>query len=209
MTGFGRKQFTSYEIITKTNIPAFKLRHSLVRRRYSDFEVRALSIPPLLPFTSSCSRHSGTSSSVSRRVLTFHHSPERSSPTASARRLSSRGGKVWRGEYRSLLPQPIHPHTWQSGSCRSSRAIRCCRRGVKCFVPSCRIRVGIGACGCKARSITMRVHFPQVSVVAVYFSVLTPSQSICILFFLINACLRDFLPAAVVREEKGNIHSAS
>jgi hypothetical protein len=30
--------YTSYEIHTKTNIPAFKLRHSIVRRRYSDFE---------------------------------------------------------------------------------------------------------------------------------------------------------------------------
>jgi sorting nexin-3/12 len=30
--------YTSYEIHTKTNIPAFKLRHSVVRRRYSDFE---------------------------------------------------------------------------------------------------------------------------------------------------------------------------
>ncbi|KAF8901806.1 Phox-like protein [Hymenopellis radicata] len=55
-TGFGRKQFTSYEIITKTNIPAFKLRHSLVRRRYSDFEAfrdileresTRVNIPPL------------------------------------------------------------------------------------------------------------------------------------------------------------------
>ncbi|PAV18725.1 PX-domain-containing [Pyrrhoderma noxium] len=36
--GFGRKMFTDYEIICKTNIPAFKLRHSAVRRRYSDFE---------------------------------------------------------------------------------------------------------------------------------------------------------------------------
>ena len=54
--GFGRKQFTSYEIITKTNLPAFKLRHSLVRRRYSDFEAfrdileresTRVNIPPL------------------------------------------------------------------------------------------------------------------------------------------------------------------
>ncbi len=30
--------YTSYEIHTSTNIPAFKLRHSIVRRRYSDFE---------------------------------------------------------------------------------------------------------------------------------------------------------------------------
>ncbi len=30
--------YTSYEIHTRTNIPAFKLRHSIVRRRYSDFE---------------------------------------------------------------------------------------------------------------------------------------------------------------------------
>ena len=30
--------YTSYEIHTRTNIPAFKLRNSIVRRRYSDFE---------------------------------------------------------------------------------------------------------------------------------------------------------------------------
>jgi len=36
--GFGRKMYTDYEVVCKTNIPAFKLRHSVVRRRYSDFE---------------------------------------------------------------------------------------------------------------------------------------------------------------------------
>ena len=30
--------YTSYEIVCRTNIPAFKLKHSVVRRRYSDFE---------------------------------------------------------------------------------------------------------------------------------------------------------------------------
>ncbi|PWN46377.1 sorting nexin-3 [Ceraceosorus guamensis] len=35
---FGRKQYTDYEIVTRTNIPAFRLRYSSVRRRYSDFE---------------------------------------------------------------------------------------------------------------------------------------------------------------------------
>ncbi|KAK4188966.1 Pre-mRNA splicing factor PRP21 like protein-domain-containing protein [Podospora australis] len=34
----GRNMYTDYEIICRTNIPAFKLRQSLVRRRYSDFE---------------------------------------------------------------------------------------------------------------------------------------------------------------------------
>jgi sorting nexin-3/12 len=34
----GRNMYTDYEIICRTNIPAFKLRHSSVRRRYSDFE---------------------------------------------------------------------------------------------------------------------------------------------------------------------------
>jgi sorting nexin-3/12 len=34
----GRSMYTDYEIICRTNIPAFKLRHSTVRRRYSDFE---------------------------------------------------------------------------------------------------------------------------------------------------------------------------
>jgi hypothetical protein len=33
-----RTMYTSYEIHTRTNIPAFKLRNSIVRRRYSDFE---------------------------------------------------------------------------------------------------------------------------------------------------------------------------
>ncbi|RKP14143.1 sorting nexin-3 [Piptocephalis cylindrospora] len=36
--GFGRKMFTDYEIICSTNIPAFKVTQSTVRRRYSDFE---------------------------------------------------------------------------------------------------------------------------------------------------------------------------
>ncbi|KAI5449660.1 Sorting nexin-3 [Naganishia albida] len=36
--GTGRKMYTDYQIITKTNIPAFKLQQSSVRRRYSDFE---------------------------------------------------------------------------------------------------------------------------------------------------------------------------
>jgi len=54
--GFGRKMYTDYEIVTRTNIPAFKLRHSIVRRRYSDFEAfrdilehesTRVNIPPL------------------------------------------------------------------------------------------------------------------------------------------------------------------
>ncbi|PVH81892.1 Phox-like protein [Cadophora sp. DSE1049] len=36
--GMGRSMYTDYEIVCRTNIPAFKLRHSNVRRRYSDFE---------------------------------------------------------------------------------------------------------------------------------------------------------------------------
>lgn len=36
--GIGRKMYTDYEIICRTNIPAFKLKHSVVRRRYSEFE---------------------------------------------------------------------------------------------------------------------------------------------------------------------------
>ena len=72
-SGFGRKMYTDYEImckvyqstsalcsshftLVKTNIPAFKLRHSIVRRRYSDFEAfrdvleresTRVNIPPL------------------------------------------------------------------------------------------------------------------------------------------------------------------
>lgn len=34
----GRSMYTDYEIVCRTNIPAFKLRASSVRRRYSDFE---------------------------------------------------------------------------------------------------------------------------------------------------------------------------
>jgi sorting nexin-3/12 len=34
----GRNMYTDYEIVCRTNIPAFKLHHSIVRRRYSDFE---------------------------------------------------------------------------------------------------------------------------------------------------------------------------
>ncbi|MBW0491731.1 hypothetical protein O181_031446 [Austropuccinia psidii MF-1] len=33
-----RKPYTDYEIICRTNIPAFKVKYSSVRRRYSDFE---------------------------------------------------------------------------------------------------------------------------------------------------------------------------
>ncbi|KAI9824670.1 MAG: Sorting nexin-3 [Sarea resinae] len=36
--GFGRHMYTDYEILCRTNIPAFKLKSSSVRRRYSDFE---------------------------------------------------------------------------------------------------------------------------------------------------------------------------
>ena len=36
--GTSRSMYTSYEIICRTNIPAFKLKQSVVRRRYSDFE---------------------------------------------------------------------------------------------------------------------------------------------------------------------------
>ncbi|TPX36110.1 hypothetical protein SeLEV6574_g05169 [Synchytrium endobioticum] len=36
--GTGRNKYVDYEIICRTNIPAFKLRQSSVRRRYSDFE---------------------------------------------------------------------------------------------------------------------------------------------------------------------------
>lgn len=36
--GLGRTMYTDYEIVCRTNIPAFKLKHSIVRRRYSDFE---------------------------------------------------------------------------------------------------------------------------------------------------------------------------
>jgi len=36
--GTGRNMYTDYEIYMVTNIPAFKLKQSTVRRRYSDFE---------------------------------------------------------------------------------------------------------------------------------------------------------------------------
>ena len=36
--GTARSMYTDYEIVCRTNIPAFKLKHSTVRRRYSDFE---------------------------------------------------------------------------------------------------------------------------------------------------------------------------
>ena len=48
--------YTDYEVVCKTNIPAFQLRHSVVRRRYSDFEAfrdileresTRVNIPPL------------------------------------------------------------------------------------------------------------------------------------------------------------------
>ncbi|SAM04813.1 hypothetical protein [Absidia glauca] len=36
--GVGRKMYTDYEIICRTNLPTFKSKQSSVRRRYSDFE---------------------------------------------------------------------------------------------------------------------------------------------------------------------------
>ncbi|KAK9722710.1 Sorting nexin-3 [Basidiobolus ranarum] len=36
--GYGRKMYTDYEILCRTNLPAFKLEASAVRRRYRDFE---------------------------------------------------------------------------------------------------------------------------------------------------------------------------
>lgn len=33
----GREQYTDYEIVCRTNIPAFRKRQSRLRRRYSDF----------------------------------------------------------------------------------------------------------------------------------------------------------------------------
>lgn len=54
--GVGRKMFTEYEVVTRTNIPAFKLSYSSVWRRYSDFdyfrellerESSRVNIPPL------------------------------------------------------------------------------------------------------------------------------------------------------------------
>jgi sorting nexin-3/12 len=52
----GRGTYTTYEIVMRTNIPAFKLKASSVRRRYSDFEAfrdileresARVTIPPL------------------------------------------------------------------------------------------------------------------------------------------------------------------
>jgi len=54
--GHGRKMYTDYQVITRTNIPAFKLPSSSVWRRYSDFdyfrellerETTRINIPPL------------------------------------------------------------------------------------------------------------------------------------------------------------------
>lgn len=54
--GHGRKMYTDYQVITRTNIPAFKLQYSSVWRRYSDFdyfrellerESTRVNIPPL------------------------------------------------------------------------------------------------------------------------------------------------------------------
>ncbi|KAJ1724716.1 Sorting nexin-3 [Coemansia erecta] len=53
---FGRKTYTDYEIVCRTNIPVYKLHTSTVRRRYSDFEwfrdmlereTKKVNIPPL------------------------------------------------------------------------------------------------------------------------------------------------------------------
>ncbi|KAK9767916.1 Sorting nexin-3 [Basidiobolus ranarum] len=36
--GLGRKMYTDYEVVCRTNLPSFKLETSTVRRRYRDFE---------------------------------------------------------------------------------------------------------------------------------------------------------------------------
>lgn len=55
-TGVGRGMYTTYEIVMRTNIPAFKLKSSSVRRRYNEFEAfrdileresARVTIPPL------------------------------------------------------------------------------------------------------------------------------------------------------------------
>jgi sorting nexin-3/12 len=54
--GVGRGMYTTYEIVMRTNIPAFKLKSSSVRRRYNEFEAfrdileresARVTIPPL------------------------------------------------------------------------------------------------------------------------------------------------------------------
>jgi sorting nexin-3/12 len=54
--GVGRGMYTTYEILMRTNIPAFKLKSSSVRRRYNEFEAfrdileresARVTIPPL------------------------------------------------------------------------------------------------------------------------------------------------------------------
>lgn len=54
--GVGRGMYTTYEIVMRTNIPAFKLKSSTVRRRYNEFEAfrdileresARVTIPPL------------------------------------------------------------------------------------------------------------------------------------------------------------------
>ncbi|GBL48190.1 Sorting nexin-3 [Candidozyma auris] len=56
ITHYGKDPYTDYEIVCRTNIPAFKKRQSRVRRRYSDFvtfrkilelEASKIVIPPL------------------------------------------------------------------------------------------------------------------------------------------------------------------
>ncbi|TPX55319.1 hypothetical protein PhCBS80983_g05413 [Powellomyces hirtus] len=56
--GNGRTKYVDYEIVCNTNIPAFKLKTSTVRRRFSDFEwfrdalereSTRVNIPPLPP----------------------------------------------------------------------------------------------------------------------------------------------------------------
>jgi sorting nexin-3/12 len=56
LAGVGRGMYTTYEIVMRTNIPAFKLKSSTVRRRYNEFEAfrdileresARVTIPPL------------------------------------------------------------------------------------------------------------------------------------------------------------------
>jgi hypothetical protein len=113
-------------VIPQTNIPAFKLEQSSVRRRYSDFEA----FRDILEKESTRVTIPSLPGKVRRACSPFLDSRAdpayRYSPTGSATSSSPSGRKR------------------SSGSSRSLPVIRCYKRGARCSVRFCKVSRGLG-----------------------------------------------------------------
>jgi sorting nexin-3/12 len=117
--GMGRNMYTDYEIVCRTNIPAFKLHHSIVRRRYSDFEYfrdileresARVTIPPL-PGKVFTNRFSDDVIEHRREGL------QRFLQIVVGHPLLQTGSKVLagfvQGEFSSFLPRSLQSELWK------------------------------------------------------------------------------------------------